>query len=316
MINLTNFYNVKNQKLLKEEYIKSKIEDSYQDQLTDYIFLQKKVNLIRNILPHKSQLSTLDYTKLNKYYNFCKSIIISKKKNKEDDMNWINKNLSHKKRINNNLDKKLYLSNPVLKKIFLSHEEDNNNINMTELNTEYKKDSSRYQSSFHRNNYLRNKRGVIDLKSTYINFRPKNDLYKLPNQIKNKYKYNLTNLKNNSIKRNYQIKDKMTKFDKFAKYFMRGLSLSEEQNAYYQKCKKIYMSFGDNNNMNMKLERINSFDSKTNKNKINTRIKREINKNINNSEYKNNSHRNKKAAMFKYSLKNLIKTENPIKILL
>jgi len=315
MINLTNFYNVKNQKRIKEEYIKTKIEDSYQDQLTDYIFLQKKVNSIRNILPHKTQLSTLDYTKLNKYYNFCKSIIISKKLNKEDNMNWIKQNLSHKKRINDNLEKKLYLSNPILKKIFLSHEEDNN-INMTQLNTENKKEGSRYQSSFHRDNNLRNKKGIINLKNTYINFRPKNDLYKLPNQIKNKYKYNLTNIKNNSIKRNYQLKDKMTNFDKFAKYFMRGLSLSEEQNAYYQKCKKIDMSFGENNNMNMKFEKINSFDSKKNKNKLNTRIKTEINKNINNSEYKINSNHKNKCPMFKYSLKNLIKTENPIKILL
>ena len=316
MISLNKFYNVKNQKSIKEEYIKTKIEDSYQEQLADYIFLQKKVTSIRKMLPHKSQLSTLDYTKLNKYYNFCKSIIISKKLNKDDDMNRIKQKSSNKKRINDKLEKRLYLSNPFLKKIFLSNEENNNNLNITSLNTENKKESSRYQSAFLRYNNLRNKKRIIDLKNNYINIKSKNDLYKLPKQIKNKYKYNLTNLKTNFIKRNYQIKDKLTKFDEYAKYFMRGLSLSEEQNAYYQKCKKIDISSDDNYNRNMQFDKINSLDYKKNKNKLNKRIRTEISKNVKNSDVKNDLQHNNKGVIFKYSLKNLIKTENPIKILL
>jgi len=75
MFNLNQLNNVNDSKSIKEEIIKSKIGDSYQVQLTDYIFLQNKVNSIINILTHKPQLTTLDYTKLNRYYNFSKSII-------------------------------------------------------------------------------------------------------------------------------------------------------------------------------------------------------------------------------------------------
>ena len=49
MFNLNTLNNIKNPELIKDEIIKSKIEDNYKEQLTDYIILQKKVNYIKNL---------------------------------------------------------------------------------------------------------------------------------------------------------------------------------------------------------------------------------------------------------------------------
>ena len=306
MFDLKALNNIKNPSLLKEEIIKSKIEDNYQVQLTDYIILQKKVNSIKNILIHKPGLSALDYTKLNKFFNFSKSIIMSKKLNKNDDSNYPMYKSSDKKRIKDKLDKKLYLSNPILKKIFLSNESEEEK--MSQLNTDSNV-SKRYPSAFNRySNLNQNKKTNLKIKSNYIYRRPKDNLYKLPQQIKNKYSYNLTDLKNNTIKRNYQLKEKMSQFDKFAKYFIRGLSLSEEQNNLYQKCKHTDLSLDDNKRKKTRYVKMNVINDKFDK-RLSLEVfkKRFIHK---------KKEKNINGALFKYSLRNLLKAENPIKILL
>ena len=306
MFDLKALNNIKNPSLLKEEIIKSKIEDNYQVQLTDYIILQKKVNSIKNILIHKPGLSALDYTKLNKFFNFSKSIIMSKKLNKNDDSNYPMYKSSDKKRIKDKLDKKLYLSNPILKKIFLSNESEEEK--MSQLNTDSNV-SKRYPSAFNRySNLNQNKKTNLKIKSNYIYRRPKDNLYKLPQQIKNKYSYNLTDLKNNTIKRNYQLKEKMSQFDKFAKYFIRGLSLSEEQNNLYQKCKHTDLSLDDNKSKKTRYVKMNVINDKFDK-RLSLEVfkKRFIHK---------KKEKNINGALFKYSLRNLLKAENPIKILL
>ena len=306
MFDLKALNNIKNSSLLKEEIIKSKIEDNYQVQLTDYIILQKKVNSIKNILIHKPGLSALDYTKLNKFFNFSKSIIMSKKLNKNDDPNYPMYKSSDKKRIKDKLDKKLYLSNPILKKIFLSNESEEEK--MCQLNTDSNV-SKRYPSAFNRySNLNQNKKTNLKIKSNYIYRRPKDNLYKLPQQIKNKYSYNLTDLKNNTIKRNYQLKEKMSQFDKFAKYFIRGLSLSEEQNNLYQKCKHTDLSLDDNKSKKTRYVKMNVINDKFDK-RLSLEVfkKRFIHK---------KKEKNINGALFKYSLRNLLKAENPIKILL
>ena len=306
MFDLKALNNIKNPSLLKEEIIKSKIEDNYQVQLTDYIILQKKVNSIKNILIHKPGLSALDYTKLNKFFNFSKSIIMSKKLNKNDDSNYPMYKSSDKKRIKDKLDKKLYLSNPILKKIFLSNESEEEK--MCQLNTDSNV-SKRYPTAFNRySNLNQNKKTNLKIKSNYIYRRPKDNLYKLPQQIKNKYSYNLTDLKNNTIKRNYQLKEKMSQFDKFAKYFIRGLSLSEEQNNLYQKCKHTDLSLDDNKSKKTRYVKMNVINDKFDK-RLSLEVfkKRFIHK---------KKDKNINGALFKYSLRNLLKAENPIKILL
>ena len=306
MFNLSTLNNIKNPELIKDEIIKSKIEDNYQVQLTDYIILQKKVNSIKNLLIHKPGLSALDYTKLNTFYNFSKSIIMSKKSKKIDDLDYSICQSIGKKGINDKYNRKLYLSNPILKKIFLSKGEED--IKLTPLKTENSISNKRNQSAFHRYGNLNHKKINLKFKSNYIYKRPKDNLYKLPQQIKNKYIYNLTDLKNNSIKRNYQIKETISKFDKFAKYFMRGLSLSEEQNVLYQKCKNTDLSLDDDKRKKTKYVKMNLLNDKVDK-----RFSFEISKKKFNSSKKE---KNINGALFKYSLKNLLKAENPIKILL
>ena len=300
MLTLNSLNN--NSKSLKEEIIKSKIEDSYQAQLTDYIYLQKKLNSIRNLLLHKSKLSPLDYTKINRYYNFSKTIIVPKKfsdddiesKNQKSNKNYVNDIIRE--------NKARYLSNPILKKIFLSKEEDisKNNIRTKSASIRYNKDLKRMKN----------------MKTNYLNFRPKNNLYKLPNQIKNKFNYNLDELKNNKIKRKYVIKEKLSKFDKFAKYFLRGLSLSEEQNLIYQRCKKIDLSSEDKKNKK-KYEYLNTLDDyKRKKDKFFTRFTTIVKKEKNQKKAEINFVQNYNRNLFKYSLKDLLKMENPIKIIL
>ena len=307
MFNLNALNNIKNPELIKEEIIKSKIEDNYHVQLTDYIILQKKVNSIKNLLAHKPALSALDYTKLNTFFNFSKSIIMPKKTNQKDNFDFSTYKSMDKKRINNKFDRQLYLSNPILKKIFLKKDEDD--IKMSSLNTEYNMPNKTYQSAFHKfgtlnlkKNYKTNKR------SNFIYKRPKDDLYKLPQQIKNKYLYNLTDLKKNSIKRNYEIKEKISKFDKFVKYYMRGLSLSEEQSGLYQKCKNADFLLSEGKKKKTKYVNMNFLN-----NKIDKRFSAEVIKKRLNSAKKE---KNINGALFKYSLKNLLKAQNPIKILL
>ena len=302
-------------KLLKEEIIKTKIEENYQVQLTDYIYLQKKLESIKNLLIHKPQLSTLDYTKLNKYYNFSKSIIMSKKLNNNDDIDLIKpKNTNKKNNINDDFDKRLYLSNPILKKLFLSKEIDNIKSN----NTDNIIQNSRNKSAFIRhNNYINNKIGLKNLKTIYANFRPKNDLYKLPKQIKNKFIYNLTDIQNNTIKKKYQVTEKLSKFDKYARYFLRGLSLSEEQNMFYQKCKKIDLSLNEGQKNKKKYGNLNTLEFKRKNAMLKTKtartlLKRKDNIKKNEMNFIQNYNRN----LFKYSLKDLLKTNNPIKIIL
>ena len=169
--------------------------------------------------------------------------------------------------------------------------------------------SKRYPSAFNRySNLNQNKKTNLKIKSNYIYRRPKDNLYKLPQQIKNKYSYNLTDLKNNTIKRNYQLKEKMSQFDKFAKYFIRGLSLSEEQNNLYQKCKHTDLSLDDNKSKKTRYVKMNVINDKFDK-RLSLEVfkKRFIHK---------KKEKNINGALFKYSLRNLLKAENPIKILL
>ena len=231
---------------------------------------------------------------------------MSKKLNKNDDSNYPMYKSSDKKRIKDKLDKKLYLSNPILKKIFLLNESEEEK--MSQLNTDSNV-SKRYPSAFNRySNLNQNKKTNLKIKSNYIYRRPKDNLYKLPQQIKNKYSYNLTDLKNNTIKRNYQLKEKMSQFDKFAKYFIRGLSLSEEQNNLYQKCKHTDLSLDDNKSKKTRYVKMNVINDKFDK-RLSLEVfkKRFIHK---------KKEKNINGALFKYSLRNLLKAENPIKILL
>ena len=300
MLTLNSLNN--NSKSLKEEIIKSKIEDSYQAQLTDYIYLQKKLNSIRNLLLHKSKLSPLDYTKINRYYNFSKTIIVPKKfsdddiesKNQKSNKNYVNDIIRE--------NKARYLSNPILKKIFLSKEED-----ISKSNIRTKSASIRYNKDLKR---------MKNMKTNYLNFRPKNNLYKLPNQIKNKFNYNLDELKNNKIKRKYVIKEKLSKFDKFAKYFLRGLSLSEEQNLIYQRCKKIDLSSEDKKNKK-KYEYLNTLDDyKTKREKFIMRFTTIVKNKKAPKKPELNFVQNYNRNLFKYSLKDLLKMDNPIKVIL
>lgn len=305
----------KKSKTLNEEIIKSNIESNYQVQLTDYIYLQKKVSALTNLLIHKPKLSNLDYTKLNKFYHLSKSIIIPKKNNEDNDIDLILPKSPKKNKINDDNNKILYLSNPILKKIFLSNEEDI--FGKNPMNNESGKKSSKYGSAFIRyNNNIKDKNRRIYSNTNYINFRPKNDLYKLPKKIKNQYKYNLTDIKNNSIKRKFQIKETISQFEKYSKYFLRGLSLSEEQNMLYQRCKKIDISLNEEQKNRKKYGNLNSFGYERKNIKFYTKTVRDEFKKKNIKEkniinIKQNHHR----YLFKYSLKNVLNTENPIKIL-
>jgi hypothetical protein len=312
MFNLNQLNNVNDSKSIKEEIIKSKIGDSYQVQLTDYIFLQNKVNSIINILTHKPQLTTLDYTKLNRYYNFSKSIIISKKRNQNDDIDLIKPQSSNKNKGKDNFFKNFCLGNPILKKIFLSKKEENKSISA------FKKENSRQKNVFQQNKN-NGRKTLVNLKCNHIYIKPKNDLYKLPKQIKNKFQYNLEDIKNNAIKRKYQIKERLSKFDKFARYFMRGLSLSEEQNLLYQKCKKIDLSLNEDRKKKIILDDISSNSNyhRKNNNKL-TRLNKTVIRKKNNSKKNriNSAQTYNNKALFKYSLKDVLNMENPIKILL
>ena len=305
MFNLNSLNNIKNPELIKDEIIKSKIEDNYKVQLTDYIILQKKVNYIKNLLLHKPRLSELDYTKLNTLYNFSKSIIMPKKSKKNDDLDYSIYKSTDKKRMNNNFNRKFYLSNPILKKILLSKDD---NIKLTLLNIENSLSSKRNQSASQRYGNINHKNINLKFKSNYIYNRPKDNLYKLPQQIKNKYIYNFTNLKNNAIKRNYQLKETISTFDKYEKYFIRGLSLSEEQNALYQKCKNTDLSLDEEQKKKTRYVKKNLLN-----NNIDKRFSVVMNKKKMNSAKKG---KNVNGASFKYSLKKLLKAENPIKIIL
>ena len=57
----------------------------------------------------------------------------------------------------------------------------------------------------------------------------------------------------------------MSKFDKYAKNFMRGLSLSEEQNALYQKCKHTDLSLDEDKKKKTKYVKMNLLSNKIDK---------------------------------------------------
>ena len=294
--------NINNFKSLKDEIVKSKVKNSYDSQISDYIYLQNKVNSVKKILTHKPDLGELDYTKLNKYFNCNKRIIISKKREEIDDIDWRTITINKKNIKKNKNNNKFNIRNPILQ----SKLEENK----TRFNTEFS-DAILYKTFYRTNNSKYDNNKLINIKNNYINLIGKNDLYKLPKQIKNKFEYNLTELQNNSVKRKYEIKKKLNKYDRYAKYFIRGLSLSEAQNIYYQNCKKVEMSL---NNDEMKNPKYNiNYEFKRSKNKSLTRLQSARNKDKN---IKSDFVQNYNRALFKYSLKDLINKENPIKIIL
>lgn len=163
--------------------------------------------------------------------------------------------------------------------------------------------------------YLENKNNKIINNLWYTKYNYKNENI---NFTKNKKKiiYNLNNIniKEEGNEENDNINEEIN--DKYQKYFLRGLSLSREQNHYYQKCKKIDYLFYDDE---IKKNEIN----KNNKTFSNTKLKKKNKKNkiINfqnifskDNKDKNEFNHNNKKLFLKYSLKNLLNIENPIKI--
>ena len=164
--------------------------------------------------------------------------------------------------------------------------------------------------------YLENKNNKIMSNLWYTKYNYKNENI---NFVKNKkriiYNINNINIKNEGNEENeYYIDEEIN--DKYQKYFLRGLSLSREQNHYYQKCQKIdYLFYDDENNKKEKKKNNKTISNIKNKDK---NIKsRTINfKNFYNKDNKDKNilnHNNRKLIL-KYSLKNLLNIENPIKI--
>ena len=139
------------------------------------------------------------------------------------------------------------------------------------------------------------------------------------NFIKNKkriiYNINNINIKNEGNEENdYYIEEEIN--DKYQKYFLRGLSLSREQNHYYQKCKKIdYLFYDDENNKKEKKKNNKAINNKKNKEKnIKCRTINFHNFYSKDNKDKNILNYNNRKLILKYSLKNLLNIENPIKI--
>lgn len=170
---------------------------------------------------------------------------------------------------------------------------------------------------------------IINNKKKFTNYLEKKNNYILSNKWYMKYNYKYQNVnfiqKKKNKKVNFKKINKIYEMDidnneedlkNYEKYFLRGLSLSKEQNYYYQKCKKIdYLFYNDENNNKNGQE--NNF-TKINNNDIYNTAKSLNSKFI---DYKRNYIQNKNKNKFiknkiciKYSLKDLLKTNNPIKI--
>ena len=163
--------------------------------------------------------------------------------------------------------------------------------------------------------YLENKNNKNISNLWYTKYKYKNENI---NFTKNKkkiiYNINNINIRNEEIEENDSFNEEIN--DKYQKYFLRGLSLSREQNHYYQKCKKIDYLFYDDENT--KKEKKNNIKKISNTNYKQKKIKRRT---INYQNYfskdnkdKTTLNHNNKKLILKYSLKNLLNIENPIKI--
>jgi hypothetical protein len=163
--------------------------------------------------------------------------------------------------------------------------------------------------------YLESKNNKTLSNLWYTKYKYKNENI---NFIKNKkkiiYNVNNINIKDEGDEENDYINEEIN--DKYQKYFLRGLSLSREQNHYYQKCKKIdYLFYDDENNKKDKKKNSKTISNTKYKQK-NIKSNKINYQNFFSKENKDKTtlnHNNKKLIL-KYSLKNLLNTENPIKI--
>ena len=165
--------------------------------------------------------------------------------------------------------------------------------------------------------YLESKNNKIMSNLWYTKYNYKDENI---NFIKNKKKiiYNVNNIhiKNEEgNEENEYINEEIN--DKYQKYFLRGLSLSREQSHYYQKCKKIdYLFFDDENTKKDKKKNIKSISNdkyKQKKIKSKSITYQNFFGSKDNKDKTTLNHNNKKLIL-KYSLKNLLNIENPIKI--
>jgi hypothetical protein len=340
----------KNNKL-KSEIIKTKFEGLYKNQLTEYTKLQNKVNSIKDLLSYKNDLTTPDYSKFDKLFYLKKRINssnynipnyktishkkISSKKNKEKDINTlISLNNSVLKKIfSNQINSKRFLTSSNLlierkrhKNNYAANNTLNSNTTQSNTCTPTKSKSSnrnllyiptiRINKHENKNFYLENKNNKIKSNLWNMKYNYTNENI---NFIKNKkriiYNINNINIKNEGKEENdYYIEEEIN--DKYQKYFLRGLSLSREQNHYYQKCKKIdYLFYDDENNKKEKKKNNKAINNKKNKEKnIKCRTINFHNFYSKDNKDKNILNYNNRKLILKYSLKNLLNIENPIKI--
>ena len=292
-----------NIKTIVSKIFNERIEKMNNTIYNEYMSLQKQVKKIRNLL-NKNNINTLDFSKLNKYYYLNKRIKTPntriKNYNISSSINLKN-NFSEKKKSNNI---PVYLNNKVLQKVLnikkinpISHILIESKTNKR-MNTIPNISNSPFLKLKYKENPYIDKNYEYKL-SKNINF--------FKNIKKNCFNFNKIDYKN-SINDNEE-------YITYKNYCLRGLTLTNEQNYYYQKCfSSDYKSF-DKETINKSNEKdLNNINNDDNKEFTKERkgLKCKI-INLNNRE-KQNRFNKKNNFILKYSLKNLINNKSPIKI--
>ena len=300
---------LKNQK----ESIKANLENLTNIQIRENNIITRQINTIKDLLTYKNSLSTPDYSKLNKNFYFNK--IIDNDKNYQPNKNYqtFYKFHSEPKLIHSKFKSKIHLSNTfsnINKNIYL--------IPKYQINRQHQNNIANIQEGERSNVslYFKNMQKAIKF-SDYI--KKKNRISKIP-AISLSYKYNNKNLYNEKkITVKIKANEKEDKENNYEKYILRGLSLTTEQTEYFNKCQDFDYAYGfirntsnkNNNNRtrrfffeNTKNENNSSIDNKFNK--IEKAAKRKKVDRIKFLKYNN--------MRIKYSLNDLLKCKNPIKI--
>ena len=308
MINLSG-----NNELNSDEIIIAQLKGLYNNQLTEYANLQNKVNTIKDLLIYKHNLKTPNFQKINKYYYLNKRIKSSNfPKNKNLKQTF--RNLSTKKTFINTKKKDSHpgfsLNNAVLKKIF--------NVKRIDTDSRFSIDSNKKNKQLNEiskksiSSYIYFKQGNSNNSSSHLN--KLNKKSSIPDPWYKNYKYQFKNInlfKNN--KKNMNNFNKINSYEnsifdfdqedqshKYEKFYLRGLTLSTEQNYYYKKCKEIDYLFYDKDEKNN--------DNKDSYNKTNMKPQ------MYNKSGKNKFIEKRNKISVKYCLRDLLNTGNPIKI--
>lgn len=300
------YINLKNQR----ETLRANLTNLTDIQIRENNTITRQINTIKDLLTYKNNLSAPDYSKINRNFYFNK-IIDYNKSYKSNKMNQtFYKFNSAPKFLNSKLKSRIRLSNTsskINKNIYL--------IPKCQINRQHQNSLAKIQEGELSNIslYFKNMQKALRF-SDYI--QKKNRISKMPT-ISVSYKYNNQNLYNdNKLKIKIKANEKEDKSIDYDKYILRGLSLTTEQTEYFNKCQDVDCGYignsssKKNNNMkgifseNNKDENNNNIDNKFNK-------KGKSMKNKNFGDIKFLKYNNIKI---KYSLNDLLKCKNPIKI--